>query len=314
MALNPSKDDVVKVVTRTVIGGQVLTNISLKQAHNVLEHSTIQELVSDSVAVPYQPESKTAGSQETEPYDPVKDLPRLHLGYVCIGINGHRNIKDSNMVDVTLPVEHKPTDTGLYRIIPFVIKPLTSDLSDSERARYRLRKILRIEGEMYAAYYLKKLETQNTEPTLILNTVDKGDITSTVWVPTINNLRPTQPDIGYRNDGSFMTVVANLNFTFSEQDVEWYFEAMELLFGHRHYAITELGFCTGADKAIVSEYPRTGAQSPSTAIRNRNLTECVATQVAYFANIDLKPSVFNKGFTLTFDSGITEPLFSTNRL
>lgn len=314
MALNPSKDDVVKVVTRTVIGGQVLTNMSLKQAHNVLEYSTVQELVSDSVAVPYQPESKTIGMQDTDQYDPEDDLPLLHLGYACIGINGHRNIKDSNMVDVTLPVEHKPTDTGLYKIVPFVVKPISSDLTDSERKRFRLRKILSVEGELYAAYYLKKLETQNTEPTLILNTVEGGEITSTVWQPTINNLRPTQPDIGYRNDGSFMTVVANLSFNFTEQDVEWYFEAMELLFGHRHYAITELGFCTGADKNVISEYPSSGAQTPSTAIRNRNLSECVAAQVAYFANIDLKPSVFNKGFSLTFDSGITEPLFSTNRL
>lgn len=314
MSLDPSKTDVVKVVTRTVIGGQVLTNLSLKQEHSVLEYSTIQELVSDSVAVPQQPDSKTVGMQETTPYDPVRDLAGLHLGYACIGINGHRNIKDSNGVDLTLPVEHKPSDTGLYRIVPFVVKAIDNDLSDNDRKRFRLRKVLQIGGELYAAYYLKRLEIENTEPTLLLNTVDNGTILSTVWKPNINNLRPVQPEIGRKNDGSYMSIVANMNFSFDEQDIEWFYEAMELLFGNRYYAITEIGFCTGVDKPIVKEYPKSGVQTPSTGISNRNLIESVANQITYFANIDLKPTVFNRGFTLTFDSGITEPLFTDNRV
>lgn len=314
MALDPSKNDVVKVVTRTVMGGQVLANITRKQSHDILEYSTIQELVNDSVSVPYQPESKTVGMQVTDPYDPARDLSELHLGYACIGIKGHRSVPDSQGIDVTLPVEHSPTDTGLYQIVPFVIKPLANDLSDTEREKFRLRKVLEIEGELYAAYYLKRLDIKNSETIILLNSVDEGEVISTTWQPGINNLRPVHPDIGYKNDGSFMTIVANIKFIFDEQDVEWYFEAMQLLYGSHHYGITEIGFCTGVDKKVTKEYPKSGAQTPSTGIAGREVYESIATQVAYFANTDLKPSVFDRGFTLAFDNGITEPLFSSNRL
>lgn len=306
--------DVVKTVTRTAIGGQVLSAIFFGRQHDVLEHSTIHELVNDSVSVPYQPSIVTAGKQECEPYDPQTDVDDIELGYVCIGIRGHRSITDSNGIDRSVPIKHKSTDTGLYQIVPFAIKQLNNDLTSEQRKRFRLRKIIEIDGVLYAAYYARKLNTNNTPPSLVLNSVTDGVKVSESWVPSINNLRPEQPPIGYLNDASYITAVSNIELEFEEEDIDWYMEACELLFGDRYYSITELAYCTGVDKKIVRQYPSSGVQTPSTAIATRELTEAEAVQVAYFINTDINPSVLNKRFTYIIDLGINEPLFTDNGL
>lgn len=304
--------DVVKVVTRTAIGGQVLSSIFFGRQHDVLEHSTIQELVNDSVAVPYQPRIVTAGKQEAEPYDPAVDVDQIELGYICIGIKGHRNITDGNSIDRSVPIKHKATDTGLYQIVPFAIKALDNDLTTEQRKRFRLRKIIEIDSVLYAAYYARRLNTNNTPPALILNSIQDGVKTSNPWAPSINNLRPEQPPIGYQNDASYITTVSNIELVFEEEDIEWYMEACELLFGDRYYSITELAYCTGVDKKIVRQYPSSGVQTPSTAIGSRNLLEVEALQATYFINTDINPSVLNKRFTYMVDLGINEPLFTYN--
>lgn len=306
--------DVVKTVTRTAIGGQVLSAIFFGRQHDVLEHSTLRELVNDSVAVPYQPGIVTAAKQECEPYDPQTDVDDIELGYVCIGIRGHRNITDSNQIDRSVPIKHKSTDTGLYQIVPFVIKSLVNDLTTEQRKRFRLRKIIEIDGELYAAYYARKLNTDNTPPALVLNSITDGERVSEPWVPSINNLRPEQPPIGYANDASYITAVSNIELEFEEEDIDWYMEACELLFGDRYYSITELAYCTGVDKQVVRQYPSSGVQTPSTAIASRNLQEVEALQATYFINTDINPSVLNKRFTYIIDLGINEPLFTSNGL
>ena len=304
--------DVVKVVTRSAIGGQVLSAIHLGKSHQVHEYSTVQELVNDAIAVPHQPTRPTLGRQECEPYNPEKDVDNIELGYLCIGINGHRTVTDANGISNTLPVEHKATDCGLYQIVPFVMKPIDNDLSDEQRKKYRLRKVLQVNGVLYAAYYLRKLNTDEAPTSMVLNSVDKGKTTSNIWKPTISNLRPSKPTIGYENDASFITIVSNVSVTFEEEDIENYLDAMDILFGNSNYAITELGYCTAVDKPIVRQYPQTGTQTPSTAIGTRGLKEVVACQIAYFINTIIPVAVFNRKFTYTIDLGINEPLFTKN--
>lgn len=305
--------DVVKLVTRTAIGGQVLSAIHLGKSHHIYEHSTVHELVNDAVAVPFQPRVPTVGKQECEPYNAENDVDNIELGYLCIGINGHTSITDSNGITNTLPIAHKATDCGLYQIVPFAVKQLDNDLTDEQRRKYRLRKIIEIDGVLYAAYYLRKLHTDETPTTVVINSVNDGRVNSSIWKPTIADLRPTKPNIGYDNDASYITVVSNVSVTFDEEDIENFLDAMELLYGNSNYAITELGYCTAVDKPIVRQYPTAGAQTPSTAISRRGLKEVVGCQIAYFINTVIPASVFNKRFTYTIDLGINEPLFTTRQ-
>lgn len=304
--------DVAKTVTRTAIGGQVLSAIYFGQQHTVFENSTLQEAVNDNIIVPFQPSVITAGRQESEPYNPEDDVDSIELGYVCIGINGHRSMVDAEGIPKNMPVEHKPTDTGLYKLMPFVVRPLDNDLTDEQRRRFRLRKVIQIDGVLYAAYYLRKLDMAQVSSSVIMNRVDDGVKVSSVWTPSINNLRPTKPAIGYDNDASYITVASNVALTFEEQDIEWYLEACELLLGDRNYAITELGYVTAVDKPIVRQYPTTGVQTPSTVIANRKLFEVQAAQIAYFVCTNLDVTVMNKKFTYSVDIGVNEPLFSKN--
>lgn len=48
--------------------------------------------------------------------------------------------------------------TKLYGAVPFRCVPIASDLTAEERAYYRLRKMITIEGQQYYAYYAKKFD------------------------------------------------------------------------------------------------------------------------------------------------------------
>lgn len=52
-------------------------------------------------------------------------------------------------------------ETKLYEPIPFRCVPVSNDLSAEDRAQYRLRKVIQINGEDYVAYYAKKFEPSN---------------------------------------------------------------------------------------------------------------------------------------------------------
>jgi 5-oxopent-3-ene-1,2,5-tricarboxylate decarboxylase/2-hydroxyhepta-2,4-diene-1,7-dioate isomerase len=57
------------------------------------------------------------------------------------------------------------------------MRPLTSDLSASERANYALRREETHNGTVYACYYLRRLDLSSVTPTLELRTTVNGKLT-----------------------------------------------------------------------------------------------------------------------------------------
>ena len=160
--------DAVKIVTRTIYSAQMQTNLTLKIPHRIVEFSTLNEAIKVSNIVPYQPVPATVGMQLAESYNPATDSARLGIQYWCIGNGGHTLITSGTKA-IPVPIEkpHRASDSCLYDLMPFVLKPIDQDLTKEQRANYRLRKILKIENEFYVAYFLRKLPVKEVAPKLL---------------------------------------------------------------------------------------------------------------------------------------------------
>lgn len=304
------KTNIIQHVTKTIYGSELQTARVLLRPLNVREFTTINEAISDSIKVPYQPKVSTQGLQEFESFDPVNDSPKISIGYVVIGNGGHNTSITANETSFQTPRVHQATDAAPFKMIPFICKPAAADISDEERRNYRLRKILIIDGEPYVAYYAKVLDFSNSEVNTIISRTINGETIYTPFVPTINNLRPIPVPPGVEDDGTKIFASATTTFEFTEKDVEYLTEASINMFGSPHEAIiSEIGFCSGLDKKIVRAYPLEGSQTTDSTIASRNLVEAAAVQVTCFVNTYFQASFGMGGFSITFDVGAIEPLF-----
>lgn len=302
--------------TRTCYGIAAVTNNQLGLSHEIPVNATLNTAMLDPLIVPYQPNVPTLGMETVDPYDAGDDTSKIRIQYLCIGNRGHRIIA-GGQTPYTEEVPHKNTDAGLYGLIPFVVKPTDNDLTLSQRQKYRLRKTMLIDGVLYAAYYCRILELGSSlAETTMTEKVDDGngnitDVT-TVFNPTVNNLRPTHPAIGAENDGSYTTVSALVNVLIDANDILLLKEACTRVFGNDNVAIiSELTFCTGVEKYALQRYPDTGTQTP-TALPVDTYKEVVGLQAAYHTNCYIPAAQFSQGVEVTVDLGSAEPLFGAD--
>jgi hypothetical protein len=120
---------------RTGIGGLLQTCAMLGIAVPQIANTTLNEKLSIQA-------NATLG---------VNEMPRAR--YICIGIGGHQGTVGADGILLIGSAQHRPTDNSLFRMMPFVMRPLTNDLTTVERQRYALRRIENHKGLDYAVYY-----------------------------------------------------------------------------------------------------------------------------------------------------------------
>lgn len=186
---------------------------------------------------------------------PKDSYPKLR--YLVIGVGGNSVINGDNTYTTS---EHSPLDAALFEQIPFVVRPVNSDLSPTERANYRLRVIKIISGTTYACYYAKVLPDMDIPSYFnsIETIVPKGEYKlpySTIGIfdtniPEILNPVPRnrQIDITRVSSTKRVTKLGRITLQFTEYDLKEIRNSIELL-GLTAYNIRELGLCTGWDVA-----------------------------------------------------------------
>ena len=297
--------------TRTCYGVAAQTDNLLGLDHEVPANSSLNTALTDPLIVPFQPVVVTQGMETVDPYDASIDTGSIRLKFLCIGNRGHRMIVGSG-VPYADEIPHKSTDSGAYGLIPFVVKPTSADLTQAERARYRMRKTMLIAGTLYAAYYCRVLDLGSVNAETTLSQIVGNDTVTSVFNPTINNLRPPIPSIGAGNDGSYTNVSALTTVAFDATDIALLEEACLRVFGDTNTAIiSEILLCTGVDKSVLSRYPDSGTQTPLPTVLNA-YKEVVGVQVSYFTTCFYPANQFNQGLDITIDLGTTEVLFGTN--
>lgn len=302
--------NVIQHTTRTIYGSYIQTCKVILRPIDIKENSTINEALNDSIAIPFQPGNSTVGLQECDPYDPVNDSKNINIGYVVIGNGGHVSsltANDTTYMDFNI---HQATDAVPFKLMPFICRPIDADIPDTERKDYRLRKVLEIDGELYVAYYAKRLDFSNSDVDMVISSTVNGETTYKPFNPTISNMRPQPVLPGLENDGTKTYATAKTMFRFEEKDIMYLTEACVNLYGSANEAIiSEIGFCSGADKPIVRAYSNGAGSTSDSAIKNRGLKETVAMQSCVFVNTYYQANFGINGLEIAFDIGAIEPLF-----
>lgn len=207
------------------------------------------------------------------------------LNYFGIGTGGRYNVNDDNL---TAPHAVKTTNMDLYRPIPFRCVPAEQDLTDAERAPYRLRVPETIRGEEYICYYLKILEYLNEEVVLTETNPVTGNEEDHIL--DVSNLTPTPPSTNINDPDEQVEINATVSvgLPITGKEVT---EAVNVMFDGdlRRAVISEIGLYAGED-ATVSVTDTTGSSF--------NYTEAILAQlVAHYtfngSDLSQPDSVFN---------------------
>lgn len=302
------------IISRTIYGSAIQTRKMFNKDIPISENSTLNEYLNNGTYVPFQPTPVTLGMETAEPYNHSTDSAGIKLGYFVIGNLGHRS--DDNTatgpagnVELSSAVEHMATDAGLFNMIPFAVVPVTADLSIEEQAEYGMRKTMSIGGNLYAAYYCRRLDIDTIEFTELMVTVENEIETPTPFVPSSSNLYPKQPARSGALRGDYVKSTAMVNVEFTELQQRRLIEACALIYGASKLAIiSEIAFCTGVDKPVTKRYPESGAQNPVTVSAGR--MEVVAVQPAiHYTLSPVDVASAKNGLSGSWDIGISEPLY-----
>lgn len=278
---------------------------------NIPTYSTINEVINDGVLVPSIPSVPTAGMEMAEPYNYTTDSDLLKVTLFCIGNGGHRQVNGgTGVVPIFTQKPHRATDAALYHMIPFVVKPIAFDLTGADRAKFRLRRTLSIGGDLYAAYFGRVLPVATGDVDMEQLIIQSGgNQVKSIFTPSINNLRITEPPLTGSTDTVYVSSDYQESLTFSDQDVTWLEEACTLLYGDPNYAmVSEVAICTGADKPITEVYPATGTQTPA-APTGATRYETVGCQVYTFNYVEHKVAG-SPSFNWTINTAVSEPLLT----
>lgn len=220
------------------------------------------------VDLPYVPDVSTTLNTKHGVYASTTPTIVPTVRYFGIGIKGYYNVDDG-----VLSQPYKPSagNMDLYQPIPFRIVPVDEDLTEAERANYRLRTLTTVNGVDYYAYWLKLIEFPTNEINL---TQIEPNGTETEYTLDASNLNPIPvksdtPDVVDPNSNQITVSVSCVGNITGEEVVE----AITVLYeGDMRLAkVSEFGFYTGED--IVA----TGVAADSSTF---NYTEAAYVQLS----------------------------------
>lgn len=279
---------------RTVIGNENQVRRELGLPFTVKPNSTLNELLMINQAM----------------VPPSNTIPTI--GYYCIGMGGISMQNCTNNPD-TFPFpkvyQHKATDTGLFKILPFVMREINNDLTPQERTKYALRREENFKGVNYYAYYLKRLDLSKTivETQIITKKAD-GTFESEDYVPKDSNLKPKPQELTVDEENvlkaTYARTIAQVPVNFSKQDVEELYNVFNIVHGDPVRAvISEIGLVSGIDK-IVEVVTTTGRVQ---------FTEVLAAQVSHINRTIQYLGANTGGFESIFNLGINEPIWNISQ-
>lgn len=227
--------------------------------------------------------------------------------YWVIGDKGHINRIDGNDNESYIDeAKHHGDHAAPFRPIPFVLRPEGSDLTESERANYCLRRREKHDEKWYWAYYGKRIPgSEDAVPTVYLTSTKDGVSNTVEYETSTKNIYPTQdvipPDQGLTTSSDVLTVSVPLTIDFSPRDAQELTNVARILYkgNEKRAVISEIGLCTGLD----SKYQTTtdgGAQIM--------FNDAIQVWIAAFISTYQSLAFNNKGFTVELELGATEPV------
>lgn len=228
------------------------------------------------------------------------------VSYVAIGNGGHKHKTGPDGFPLTGRNYHNPGDVSCFKPMPWVIRPVANDLSESQRTRYALRRMETHNGQDYFVYYLRRLNKSGASVNMIQQHVQNGVVTQNPFVPNDDNLRPTPIQVTtstgstIETDGDYLVTSCVNNIVIDENDAAELRNVADIVYGDPEYAIiSELVIVSGSDRMV------TGPGPGNTSV---SYTEAVCCVPVSFMLTKVSMVDSNMGETFTVDVGAHEPL------
>lgn len=279
-------------VTRTIYGAAVQSSLFLGLPFSFPEYTTLNQHLS------IQKDTLPALNE------------RPTLSYYIWGNRGHTMIMGTDGIPLNDVVQHRATDAGLFGQLPFVLREVNQDLTQAERAKYVLRRQEEHNGVAYYAYYGRRLDKTNMSVGNYLTQVQNGVGTTVPFKPTQANLTPTPQQLANSStnliNADYVAARARMTLAMSEQDVAEMLNVAKVIFDDERYAIvSEIGLCTGVDKAInASSYGGGTFQ----------FMEAIGVQIAAHVAVYNPLLQTNTGVQIEMDIGVNEPLYALSAI
>ena len=213
-----------------------------------------------------------------------------HLEYFCIGTGGHQHSEDQLGYPKTVPKYHKPHHANLYELIPFVLRPSKSDLSNEEKQRFALRKKIMINDKEYIAYYLRRLD-KALDSRIEFELLEYNDLElkTETFTPDYGVLTPLEMD-ALKKD--FIQVSSTIHITFTKEDLDELINVGKILFNNPYkMVISEIGLCSGIDYPLEDEFK-----------------EVIATQINAFVSGYYPIMEYDFGIEIPIETALTEAI------
>ena len=300
-----------KTSTRTAAGNRLLTALTWGMEFVADPGRNIKDTLNDISVITTPPTPMNRGMYIEATYNPTTETRDLKTDLIMIGRGGHEytTSEDGEIDPVTYP--HAATDAGFFKPTPWLVRRASEDLTGEMKAKYRLRRTFLNEGELWVAYFGRKIDLSRNEITEVLETVADGKIISTrPYELTANDLRPQKGPLDSESPGTYLRTYAAFDLVMTEEEIEEYINACTILYGNVNKAvISEIGYCFGKDAPVTKMYS-SNEGSVSQVDAPANTVEHICTHVMIF-EAAFKPAVFTGAWGETKNIGISEPLYGT---
>jgi hypothetical protein len=279
-------------VTRTIYGAAVQTSLLMKLPFQFPEYTTLNQhlsILKDNLPA-------------------VNEAPGL--SYYVWGNRGHSTTIGADGIPLNDVVQHRATDAGLFGQLPFVLREVNQDLTQLERAKYVLRRQEERNGVAYWAYYGRRLDKSNMSVGIYLTQVQNGVGVTVPFTPTQSNLTPSPQQLANSAtnliNADYVAARARMTLSMTETDVAEMLNVAKVIYDDERYAIvSEIGLCTGVDKAI---------NAPSYGGGTFQFQEAIGVQIAAHVAVYNPLLQTNTGVQVEMDVGVNEPLYALSAI
>jgi len=230
---------------------------------------------------------------------PNTETQNPKLRYYALGLE-YESLVQNTSINIDM-IRHKPTDGSLFRHIPFIARPVDSDLTATERDRYRLRTTRFVDGKEHAFYFIKLIDEVSTNSKLLMvSNVNNESFLNTFSTEVSDIL---EPEIEERDsvDSSQIDYIAysqHISITITEDELKELYNATKLLYGTNVF---------DGDSLTLGEI---GIISGNEAVDENGFKEIANAQINYFLKIDHVLTDINllSKFTKTIEMGGMSPM------
>lgn len=188
--------------------------------------------------------------------------------YVGIGNRGYYNVGDDGLANTYIP---DTRNQDLHRPMPWRCRPLTEDLSSTERANYRMRTTETINGVVYVLYWLKRITIPSNSIEIKYVNADNQESDYNLTANLAPIPVPITDEADASTDGKPKIIVKFTGqFSITDEEIA---EAVAIKYNgdSRYGKISEIGIYTGEDRNIQ------GVSATGTV----NYTEAIFTHLAF---------------------------------